>query len=153
MAVNETQFKAELRALSRKLGIQSVANNPEWNKGIPDLYLKCDAFPGIFLELKWSYGVPRNALCGLTALQAKWIRDHREVLGYAATLIGWKSGPVEWSCGLHWGADEKEPVKLAKVWIRKRGLDWPLVKILFEVKEWHTAQMMKNYTATLPPQY
>jgi hypothetical protein len=130
MAVNETDFKSELRRDAREQSIFSVANSPEFNRGIPDLFFKKAGWDPVFVELKWSPSKPKAALCGLTALQANWIRDYRAVGGYAMMLIGWKSGPVRWSAGLHFGTDPDEAVDIVWTTHKDRGKQWDIASIL-----------------------
>lgn len=140
MAANETQFKAELRSDAKVLGMFGVSNSPEFNIGIPDLYFKHKDYTGVYIETKWFKTRPITAKCGLSTMQAKWIRDYRLVNGMAATLIGWKSGPVEWSAGIHFGADAEESVKFQGVVVRKRGEQWRVDLIVAQIEYWHQKQ-------------
>lgn len=105
MPTDERSFRSELAKQLRKDGHQVVVTVGDFNKGLPDLYIKLDdrRIPGVWVELKWfgNWSKPHKIRqIPLTALQASWILEHWKRGGLAFYVVGWKDGPVTWGMAI-----------------------------------------------------
>lgn len=138
MAVNETQFKAEIKLACKHAGIKAISLSPEYEGGISDLLIKGPGFPATMLELKWLRTMPSAAkITDITPRQAQFLRTWKGMGGNCAVLAGYPIGPRLWEAGISYQFNEDAPYNFTWAIRRAAGDDWPVLNLMGEIDTYH----------------